>query len=367
MKANLIFIQLLFILICFVGACKTAQTTSLEENIFSSRITNKLSKNEINTELIRFLEENNYSIYDSASFNDKFLGYGSNGSKIFIKENLFMSSSWETAEILTRTDEKPIVKKVFIKNNNFWAIVGRWVVNKKEKNEWKIIAELPNFDLISIAFADEKIGFILARSPDITGCQVYKTVDGGLNWKKVYENEISGNPFDLLVINEKNVLLAINNNYIIRTEDGGVNWIPQGLESKNLIIKKSGWVETNEYGAAKFATSSDNKVWVVGKNGSIYYSDDWGNSWKKPNILPDDIKKQTLHSIAFSPKGRGIAIGQSFIMITKDFGKSWTTVDYSQIEKQGEFEIFWSINFINERGIVIGKNGIYEVVFHEQM
>jgi photosystem II stability/assembly factor-like uncharacterized protein len=331
------------------------------------RKVSKLNKVEKNFHSIKFIEKNTYSIFDFVNFDDKFLGYGSEGSKIFINENLFMNNSWKTVEILPKTDENPVVKNVYIKDNNIWAVAGRWIVNQKGNDKWKKIAELPNFDLISIAFADDKTGFILARLPDINGCQVYKTVDGGINWKKVYENKLSGNPFDLLVVNEKKVLLAINDNYIIRTENGGINWTPQGLESENLIIKKSGWVETNEYGAAKFATSSDNKIWVVGKNGSIYYSDDEGYSWKKPEMLPDNIKEQKLHSISFSPTGKGIAIGQEYIMITEDFGKKWIKIDSNQSEKQGKFEKLWNVNFINERGVVIGKKGIYEVVFNEQM
>lgn len=367
MKTNLTFTFLLFFLICFVGACQSTSTTSSAENIFSSRASNKLNKNEKNFESIKFLGKNIYSIFDFVSFEDKFLGYGSEGSKVFINENIFMDNSWKTVEILPKTDENPVVQNVFIENNNIWAVAGRWIVNKKGDNEWKRIAELPNFDLISIAFADDKTGFILARLPDITGCQIYKTVDGGINWKKIYENKLSGNPFDLLVINEKKVLLAINDNYILRTEDGGVNWIPQGLESENLIIKKNGWVETNKYGAAKFVTSSNSKVWVVGKNGSIYYSDDEGYSWKKPEILPDNIKEQKLHSISFSPRGKGIVIGQGYIMITKDFGKSWAELDNSQTENQVESESLWSVNFINEKAVIIGKKRIYEVVFNEQM
>ena len=363
MKTNLTFIYLLFFLICSTGACQSALTTSSAENIFSRKTNNKSDKNEKNSESINFLEKNTHSISDFVSVEDKVIGYGSEGSKIFVNENIFLNNSWEIVEILPRTDENSIVKNVFIKDDNIWAVAGRWIINKNGDNSWKRVSEVSNFDLISIAFADDKTGFILARLPDITGSQVYKTVDGGINWKIVYENEFSGNPFDLLVINEKKVILAINDNYILQTDDGGINWTPHGLEAENLIIKKSGWVELNKYGAAKFTTSSDGKIWVVGKNGSIYYSDDDAHSWKKPNILPDNVKEQKLYSITFSPRGKGVAIGQKYIMITKDFGKSWEEFNSNQTEEQFKFENLWNVNFINERAIIICSKGIYEVHF----
>lgn len=368
MKENLIYLFLTVVLLILGNACEVTQSTPSAENILFSKTNSQLDKSDKNSEQIKFLGKNNHAIFDFVNLNGKFLGYGNGGSKIFINENLFVSNevnkSWEISEILPEIDKNPGFKKIFVKDNNIWAVAGRWVLKKNSNSDWKHLAKLPTFELVDIGFADDKTGFVLS-SLDLTGCQVYKTIDGGVSWKKIYENPISGNPFDLFVINEKKVLLAVNDNYILRTEDGGITWLPQGLEPGNLNIKKSGWIETNEYGAAEITMSADNKLWVTGKKGSIYYSDDESVSWKKPEILPDNIKEQTLRSIAFSPEGKGIVIGQyEYIMVTRDFGKSWTEVNFKSIKDQNRFEKLLNVNFIGEKGVILGKEGLYEVVFN---
>jgi photosystem II stability/assembly factor-like uncharacterized protein len=241
----------------------------------------------------------------------------------------------------------------------------------KNEAKWQSVFE-PKSEIYRfryIEFLDNKTGF--AASETEYGTQIFKTQDGGKSWNKVYENEISGHPFDLLVVDKDTAIIAINDEYIIRTEDGGKTWKAQELESTGRTIKEDDWISLTDNGASDLTLASDGVVWVVGKKGSLYYSDDKGKTWKRPDKMPNSIKEQELKSIAFSPSGNGVAVGQNgYIIISHDAGKTWNEIPQNAVKKHiSENDVtknpdkLIKVKFKNENAIVLGLLGVYEISF----
>ncbi len=243
-----------------------------------------------------------------------------------------------------------------------------WVKNEAK---WQSIFE-PKSDSYRfryIQFVDNETGFAACETE--YGSQIFKTQNGGQSWNKVYENEISGHPFDLLVIDKNTAIIAINDEYILRTEDGGKTWKPEELENTGRTVKEDDWIDLNDNGASALALTSKGIVWVVGQKGSLYYSDDKGKTWKRPDKFPDSIKQQELQSIAFSPSGKGVAVGQNgYIILSEDAGKTWNEIPQGTIKEQvlasevtKNLDKLIKVKFKNESAVILGSRGVYELSF----
>jgi|GEM_PF-6666282 len=262
-------------------------------------------------------------------------------------------------------------------NGKIFITGSRSPVWLNSENGWRGIYNPKNskysFENIEFAHNNENIGFVVSLSFSDTehGSRIFKTQDGGKSWVKVYENIISGWPSDLLVVDKETAMVAMNDEYILRTEDGGNTWKPQELENTGRMIKEDDWIDLNDNGASDLTITSRGIVWVVGQKGSLYYSDDKGKTWKRPDKMPGSIGQQELHSIAFSPSGKGVAVGQNgYIIISEDEGKTWHEIsqnvlknNISESEVTKNLDKLTKVKFNDENAIVLGLQGIYELSF----
>jgi hypothetical protein len=49
----------------------------------------------------------------------------------------------------------------------------------------------------------------------------------------------------------------MNDEYIVRTEDGGKTWKPQELENTRRTIKEDDWIDLKDNGASDLTRASD--------------------------------------------------------------------------------------------------------------
>jgi photosystem II stability/assembly factor-like uncharacterized protein len=129
--------------------------------------------------------------------------------------------------------------------------------------------------------------------------------------------------------------LGDSQNLIYRTADGGATWSP-------VTIPSSLWVYD-------LSTTPTGLGWLVGSDGSLLYSDDYGVSWK--SLRPPFDQASRSESVHFVSRLLGI-VGSHHgsLKLTEDGGKSWrrlrspietkaTSCDYTGVRRvriQGE-------------------------------
>ena len=199
---------------------------------------------------------------------------------------------------------------------------------------WKQIPGYENLDFRDIeAFSANRALLLSAGTPAV----ILLTTDGGSVWKEVYRNDspeifldgmdfwdaerglIYGDP-----IKSKLVLL--------KTSNGGVNW--KNISQKNTINLMVGEASFAASGTAIRCDSKGN-TWIAtgGSKSRIFYSSDYGNSWKVNDCPIIQGKSSTgPFSIAFYTKKIGIAVGGDYLidssrvdnlLLTKNSGKAW--------------------------------------------
>lgn len=104
-----------------------------------------------------------------------------------------------------------------------------------------------------------------------------------------------------------------NTDIVYRTTNGGKKW-------KAVPFGKEAWIDA--------ACANENgKAWMAGNSQLIYYSDDFGKTWRYKN-RPEDTTNQRILTIYFLNDYEGIAgTGWNRIYYTKDNCESWQIVE----------------------------------------
>ena len=160
-----------------------------------------------------------------------------------------------------------------------------------------------------------------------------KSTNGGGDWNFLVQEENNRtyeNLFDVYFKDENNGIAvggAVLGSVILRTSDGGINWLkleaPFGSQLNSV------------YGIG-------DEIWIAGYEGFICYSPDFGNTWD----YETPIVNSTLYNLQFPTSQIGYATGFNGSMLkTTDGGKNWkssyVSVDFTSLNIKDMF-------FINE-------------------
>lgn len=183
------------------------------------------------------------------------------------------------------------------------------------------------------AFDEKKAVIANAGSPAV----ILITHDGGMTWKKVYEQDhpdafIDGVDF----WNEKEGLMygdpIDGKMLLIRTSDGGSTWVETGETGRPLLAQ----------GEASFAASGtgircfgDDKV-MVATGGTVsrqFFSSDKGEHWTTMKTPIIQGRSSTgIFSMAYQGDSTGVIVGGDFqrdslkqdqVFFTRDGGRTW--------------------------------------------
>ncbi|MFN0140837.1 MAG: WD40/YVTN/BNR-like repeat-containing protein [Pyrinomonadaceae bacterium] len=329
------------------------------------------------------LSQNPFFVFDFVEYGDRLLGVGvglRNEGRYLFEFNK-RAKQWEPLPIWLETrrhsnreENFESFSGIFRQGADVWLTshMGSIIRGNPDSADWGVSAILPD-NIDHIYFVNSNIGYatgeLSAGGELSTGCRVFKTTDGGKHWAKIYENELSGNPFDLYVFDEKTILVAMNDEYILRSEDGGKTWKQTGPENPSHPTNDTAWVKRNVSGASAI-TAYNNIAWVVGEKGSFYYSEDAGKSWSRPAFVTEVAGNQKLNSIDFSKDGKGLAVGDDgLILFTIDGGKRWYEVPVSSVsdtlndKSNNKTDDLVKVKFVGPTALVLGRAGTYEITF----
>ncbi|MEX0662974.1 MAG: right-handed parallel beta-helix repeat-containing protein [Balneolaceae bacterium] len=177
----------------------------------------------------------------------------------------------------------------FSDENNGW-IAGYDLFYKTENGgETWTVQNLPEFFGTSdIFFTDNETGWAGGQSTP----GIVKTVDGGSNWiSDADTSSING----LTFIDDQTGFAVGWNGLILKTEDGGSVW--------ELLTSES----SENFQSVSFL--DENRGWIVGNSGTILSTENGGNTWKIE--YPGNSNKDLLQDVHFINPEKGWSIGRS--------------------------------------------------------
>ncbi|MEO8210340.1 MAG: YCF48-related protein [bacterium] len=203
--------------------------------------------------------------------------------------------------------------------------------------DWSPV-NIPTSDALrSVSFPPTGTGFV-GYTVGFNGI-VFKTIDGGNNWS-IQPTNIG--TIQLFAVHFTDALTGtavggsqFDTATIIRTTNGGTNWIQQNPNTTNLLR------------GVYFINS--NTGFAVGNNGTILKTSDGGNNW----IVKSTTQFLFLRDIYFANSVTGFIVGSGGkIFRTTDSGNNWDSIP------SGTNNDLQGVHFINEFvGTAVGFNG----------
>ncbi len=202
---------------------------------------------------------------------------------------------------------------------------GNWVVT--------IVPEASEMDFRDVvAFNSDTALVMNAGFPGV----IFKTIDGGSNWYKAYNNLDSAVFLDGMKFWDHKNGIAFGDPMngkmlIITTTDGGESWHQTNPENIPERLEIEGGFAAS---GSSIALEGDSKVWVGmgGTKARVFYSEDKGQTWEvveTPIFSGGGMKG--IYSLAFKNEMEGIAVGGEYQnenppnsrAYTKDGGRTW--------------------------------------------
>lgn len=183
------------------------------------------------------------------------------------------------------------------------------------------------------AFDQKKAIIVNAGSP----AYILSTVDGGKTWRENYKNTDTAIFLDGMDFwDDENGMVfgdPINHKMqLLRTNDGGLTWKNiSNLLTKPMQVGEAGFAASG----TTIKTTGNGQVWIAtgGKVSNIYYSANYGNTWKvfKCPIIQGESSTGAF-SLDFFDDKNGIVVGGNYlkdkdntnnVLYTKNGGKTW--------------------------------------------
>ncbi len=151
------------------------------------------------------------------------------------------------------------------------------------------------------------------------------------------------NNFNCIVaLSDTNTLMAAGSNgIIIKSTNGGVNWVQQQSGTANTL--------------RKIYQVSSNDIWICGDNGTILHTTNSGTNWALQTVN----STSNINSLIFPSSARGIAAGSGGTILNcelyplaSDSAKKWTTLDGNNISSY-----FWTTGIMNQHPTMINTPG----------
>lgn len=222
----------------------------------------------------------------------------------------------------------------FISSNLGWSAGDNGMILKTENggSSWSSVTSGTDKNLRGICFADGLRG--VAAGDEGT---VLVTSDGGSSWSdcKVSGRKASTVFNDVFMYDSLGWIVG-DNGVIQFSQDYGNTW-----ESLSPGISE------NLYGVC---FKSESTGWAVGANGTVIHTGDGGQSW----TLQASGVTSTLYGVCFASETAGWAVGENGTVIyTDDGGETWTVQESTcRVTLRG-------IAFVDsQNGWAVGENGV---------
>ena len=192
-------------------------------------------------------------------------------------------------------------------------------------------------DFRDVEACDDETAYLLSIGDGETS-RIYKTTDGGANWKLQFQNTNPKVFLDAFAFWDANHGIAMGDPidgkyFLLETKNGGANWNP--IDTSQMPNAKQGEAAFAASGTCLIAHGKNGAFLVSGGNDArVFRSENRGATWTVAN---SPIVKGTagsgIFSIAMRDKSNGVIVGGNYekpnditnnLAFTKDGGKTWT-------------------------------------------
>ena len=240
----------------------------------------------------------------------------------YIQKSTNGGMNWEVKDYITTGN---LEAAYFINNIGYYFCGGGVMGKTTDFGESWIHLNTDINSIHAICFINDNTGFA-----GNIGLNIFKTINGGINWNQIYSGPLIGEICSLQFIDSVTGFIATPN-YLLKTSNGGYNWIPgipstlYEISSLNMINYSVGYLTffngqilmTNDGGQNWISQNTGTNIdlygiffldtnigWAVGDVGTILKTiDGGGNVWINQNTeqIPDKFILSQNYPNPFNP------------------------------------------------------------------
>ncbi|OOL35160.1 YCF48-related protein [Pseudomonas sp. FSL W5-0299] len=202
-------------------------------------------------------------------------------------------------------------------------------------------AKVPTRQLLtSVFFADDQHGWAVGHD-----AQILASEDGGATWTKQFEDLKRESPLLDVWFQDVNSGFAVGAyGALLTTTDGGKHWEDASDRLDN----------EDQYHLNGIAAVKDAGLFIVGEQGSMFRSADWGQTWEK---LEGPYEGSLFGVIGTAQANTLLAYGlRGNLFRSTDFGTTWEPVELKAARGALEFGLSGA-TLLDDGSIVIVGNG----------
>ncbi|MGB5825323.1 MAG: YCF48-related protein [Pseudomonas mandelii] len=202
-------------------------------------------------------------------------------------------------------------------------------------------AKVPTRQLLtSVFFADDQHGWAVGHD-----AQILASEDGGVTWTKQFEDLKRESPLLDVWFQDVNSGFAVGAyGALLTTTDGGKHWEDASDRLDN----------EDQYHLNGIAAIKDAGLFIVGEQGSMFRSADWGQTWEK---LEGPYEGSLFGVIGTAQANTLLAYGlRGNLFRSTDFGTTWEPVELKATRGALEFGLSGA-TLLDDGSIVIVGNG----------
>ncbi len=198
---------------------------------------------------------------------------------------------------------------------------GHILLSRDGGRSWKQGSVPTRAMLTAVYFHDEQLGWAVGHDAVIV-----RTRDGGENWELVHYAPDEERPFlEVRFSDELNGFALGAYGFFLRTSDGGDSWTEFDIGADEELTEEE---ELYGYGADyhlnHVAESSSGKLYIAAEAGTVYRSDDGGESWV---TLPSPYEGSFFGSLPLDGDSVLLFGLRGHLYRSDDAGESWQELD----------------------------------------
>jgi photosystem II stability/assembly factor-like uncharacterized protein len=212
----------------------------------------------------------------------------------------------------------------FHDQNRGWAVGSRGTLLQTLDggDTWKQRGSSTDDVVRDIFFIDDKTGWMVVevnayqlKTKEDPRAYLMKTTDAGEHWKRI---EIKGFDVDAILVRAVFSHNGLGWTFgeagsIYKTQDAGDTWVKLRSPTKRLLLGG--------------AFVDDDRGWIVGAGATIIQTSDGGDTWNQPT-LPQVEKSIRFNATSFVDNRKGWAVGSGgAVYQTSNGGRTWQRQD----------------------------------------
>jgi photosystem II stability/assembly factor-like uncharacterized protein len=197
---------------------------------------------------------------------------------------------------------------------------GHILVSRDQGRTWEQRPAPTRANLTAVHLHDANLGWAVGHD-----AVILRTRNGGESWERIHHAPEEERPFlDVWFSDDRHGLAIGAYGFLLVTEDGGNTWVSREIGGASDESEDDFYGGGFDYHLNHLARASTSRLFIAAEAGTIYRSDDGGESWR---TLPSPYEGSFFGSLPLDGESMLLFGLRGHLFRSDNAGETWTRVE----------------------------------------